>query len=168
MELSLVTEAGTGDDERSEDDLPFLWLLDRIAIVAAAGGAFIRLGNFFNSEIYGYHSTLPWAVIFSRVDAAPRHPSQLYEAILCLITCLILAGLYSRFKDATPAGLLSGIFLTLIFTARFFLEFLKVPQAAYITGLGLNTGQLISIPFIISGLLLVIKSVKRHHAPLVL
>ncbi|WDP91165.1 MAG: prolipoprotein diacylglyceryl transferase [Desulfobacter sp.] len=143
---------------RKKPDQPFIWLVDRIAVAAALGGALIRLGNFFNSEIYGQYTDLPWAVVFARIDSFPRHPSQLYESIVCLAAFFILGAVYRQYRHRPPAGLLSGIFLAVIFTIRFFLEFLKVPQAAYTTGLGLNTGQLISIPFLVAGFILMIRA----------
>ena len=146
---------------RKKKDQPFLWLLDRIALAAVPGGALIRIGNFFNSEIYGYHSTLPWAVIFRRIDLLPRHPSQLYESFVCLIGFFILAVLYRKYKNKYSAGLLSGVFLTFIFSTRFLLEFLKEPQAAYTTDLALNTGQIVSIPFLITGLILICRTLNK-------
>ncbi len=147
---------------RNRLDQPFVWLLDRIAISAALGGALIRVGNFFNSEIYGYVTPQPWGVVFARIDPLPRHPSQLYESLVCLVTFMVLAGCYRRAKGHPGTGLLSGLFLFLVFSSRFFLEFLKIPQAAYTPGLGLNTGQWVSIPFIATGCLLIARALKTE------
>ena len=146
-------------------DLSFIRLLDRIAIAAALGGALIRVGNFFNSEIYGLVTDRPWAVVFARIDPFPRHPSQLYESLVCLVTFMVLVATYRMSKGHPRTGLLSGLFLTLIFSSRFFLEFLKVPQAAYTTGLGLNTGQWVSIPFVAVGGLLIARALERKQGP---
>jgi len=136
----------------------YLWFLDRIAIPTALAAILIRTGNFFNSEIIGIKSSLPWAVIFQRIDNIPRHPAQLYEAVSYLLIFIIVFSIYKRsdlkkLKD----GKITGIFLFLVFTSRFFIEFIKSRQAAYILPIPLNTGQLLSIPFIIAGALLYIK-----------
>jgi phosphatidylglycerol---prolipoprotein diacylglyceryl transferase len=130
-----------------------VWLLDRLAIVAALSGAFIRIGNFFNSEILGRASDVPWAVWFMRVDPAPiyRHPAQLYEALLCL---LIFGLLWWRYRsgDARRApGRLIGLFLVLLFSGRFLIEFVKEVQVDFETALPLDMGQLLSIPFVLVG-----------------
>jgi prolipoprotein diacylglyceryl transferase len=139
-------------------DIPFWWLLDRIAVPAALGGAFIRMGNFMNSEIVGMPTIAPWAVIFARVDDLPRHPVQLYEAVAYLV---IFALLYTAWRaDGVRGrqGLLSGLFLALVFTARFALEFFKTPQAAYEAGSFLTVGQWLSVPCILAGLWLVARA----------
>jgi len=132
---------------------PFIWLLDRISIPTALFGFFVRGANFLNSEIIGAKTSVPWAVVFERVDNLPRHPAQLYESIGYLIVFCLLFGLYSKTKLKERAGAIVGVFLTLAFTVRFLVEFIKEPQAAYSLGLGLNTGQLLSIPFLLLGLI---------------
>ncbi len=139
-------------------DQGFLWLLDRLALPAALGGALVRIGNFFNSEIIGYPTTMPWAVVFQRIDPLPRHPSQMYESMVCLAVCIILGIGYRRDWVKNAEGFLSGLFLTLVFSSRILLEFFKIPQAAYSTGMVLNTGQWLSIPFILIGIGLLIKA----------
>lgn len=137
---------------------PFWWLLDRIAAPAALGGAFIRIGNFMNSEIVGVPTIVPWAVIFERVDDLPRHPVQLYEAAAYL---MIFAVLYSAWRAPgvrSRQGLLAGNFLVLVFAARLVLEFFKTPQAAYEAGFFLTVGQWLSIPCILAGLWLVARA----------
>jgi prolipoprotein diacylglyceryl transferase len=141
--------------------LPYLWLLDRVAVVTALGGSFIRIGNFFNSEIVGTPAAVPWAVVFARVDFVPRHPVQLYEALAYLLTFLVLLGVYHRFAVERREGLLLGLFFVLVFSARFALEFVKTPQATYEAGFVLTVGQLLSIPFVVAGLLLIARARPR-------
>lgn len=131
---------------------PFLWLLDRIAVPAVLGGAFIRIGNFMNSEIVGMPTIVPWAVIFARVDDLPRHPVQLYEAGGYLLIFAVLALAYQAEGIRRRQGFLAGIFLVLVFAARFALEFFKTPQAAYEAGFALTVGQWLSVPCILAGL----------------
>ena len=137
---------------------PFWWLLDRIAAPAALGGAFIRLGNFMNSEIVGMPTIASWAVIFERVDDLPRHPVQLYEAAAYLMIFTILFSSWRMKGARSRQGLLAGIFLTLVFAARFALEFFKTPQAAYEAGFVLTVGQWLSVPCILAGLWLVARA----------
>jgi prolipoprotein diacylglyceryl transferase len=139
---------------------PYLWLLDRVVIPTALGGAFIRLGNFFNSEIVGIPTSGGWGVIFDRVDPLPRHPVQLYEAVAYGLIFLVLLGVYLRRGPTGREGELLGLFLVLTFSARFLLEFIKTPQAEYEANFVLTVGQLLSIPFVLAGLGLVARA--RH------
>lgn len=134
-----------------QPDQPYVWLLDRIVVPTALGGSLIRLGNLFNSEILGYPTRLPWAFVFARVDAVPRHPVQLYESLAYALVFVGLLLVYHRLKAKTPRGLLVGLFLVSIFTARFFLEFLKLPQSDYGQNLPLSVGQWLSVPFVVAG-----------------
>lgn len=136
----------------------YLYLLDRIAIPTALAGFLIRFGNFFNSEIIGTPSTLPWAIIFAKLDSVPRHPVQLYEAFCYLLICILLTVTYKKWAKTLPNGLLFGLFLSSVFTSRFLLEFIKLGQASYTTELWVNTGQLLSLPFITIGLVLIFLS----------
>lgn len=136
---------------RSRPDQPWLWLLDRLSIPVALTGAFIRVGNLFNSEILGSPASVPWAIVFERVDAVPRHPVQLYEAFAYLVIFLVLLALYRREGAASPRGRLFGLFLVGVFGARFLLEFFKLPQAAWEAGLPLSVGQWLSLPLIAAG-----------------
>ena len=138
-----------------------LWILDRIVIVVASGGFFIRQGNLFNSEIIGKPSDVPWAFIFTKVDNLPRHPAQLYESIAALIVFLILLYLYKNKRDKWHDGFLFGMFLVLIFAFRFFVEFLKEVQSSFEAGMILDMGQLLSIPFVILGIYFIIRSFKK-------
>jgi len=140
----------------------FLWLIDRVAIPTALFGFFVRLGNFMNSEIIGKPTEVPWAVVFSRVDSLPRHPAQLYEAVSYLIIFLMLTYIYKTRKTSLKSGFLFGLFLVLIFSARFMIEFVKVKQAAYMSEISLTTGQDLSIPFLILGVFLIVWSFRKN------
>lgn len=134
----------------------YLWLLDRLSMPIAFGSFMIRLGNFFNSEIYGLPGDKPWAIIFARVDMQPRHPAQLYEALCYLLTFLLLVSLYRRYWRTPLPGMYIGIMFFMIFTGRFFIEAFK-PEYADIRPVSwLNMGQLLSIPFILLGSALVL------------
>jgi len=143
---------------RWHPDQPYLWLLDRVVVPAALGGAIIRLGNLFNSEILGRPTHLPWGFVFARIDSVPRHPAQLYESLAYGLVFIGLLRVYGRWRAQTPRGLLLGLFLVSVFTARFLLEFLKERQASYEQPLPLSVGQLLSLPFIGAGLILLCHS----------
>ena len=133
---------------------PFIWIFDRIAIVVALAGAFIRTGNLMNSEIYGVKTDLPWGFVFVNSDPGmlPKHPTQIYEALAYLLIFVILYTVYLR-RDGKPRpGFLFAMFMILVFSFRFIIEFLKEPQVAFESGMALNMGQLLSIPFIFLGL----------------
>jgi prolipoprotein diacylglyceryltransferase len=120
------------------------------------------MGNFMNSEILGKPTEVPWAIVFSRVDMLPRHPAQLYEAFSYLVIFLVLTYVYkTKEKLANKQGFLFGLFLVLIFTVRFLVEFVKVKQAAYAHEIALTTGQELSIPFLLVGILLIVWSLRR-------
>ncbi len=140
--------------------IELLWLLDRLVIPAALGGALIRIGNLFNSEIIGKPTDLPWAFIFVRVDSTPRHPSQIYEALAYLGVFLLLWFYYQKHRPSPPRGKLFGWFLILVFTARFFIEFVKEIQEPFEAALPLDMGQILSIPFILVGAYFVFRSSK--------
>lgn len=129
-----------------------LWqVLDNIAIATPVTACFIRLGNLMNSEIIGKVSDVPWAFVFERVDAMPRHPGQLYEAIAYAILFFIGWRLYRRMPQRVGTGYYFGLCLAYIFTARFFIEFTKEVQEAFEASLPLDMGQLLSLPFIVLG-----------------
>jgi prolipoprotein diacylglyceryl transferase len=132
--------------------IPFMWLADRLAIAIPLGVPFIRLGNLFNSEIVGHATTVPWAFIFPQVDNLPRHPTQLYEALAYFALFFFQWAWYKRKGDQIPEGRLLGVMFVWIFTARFFIEFLKVEQVGFERDMFLNMGQLLSIPMIGLGL----------------
>ena len=147
--------------------LSFLWLIDRIVIVVALGGAFIRLGNLFNSEIYGLPTDLPFGIEFVRdrlydsntgqlLPTVARHPTQLYEAIAYLIIFTILLTFYKKKHLVVRDGYIFGVFMILLFSARFFIEFLKNDQVAFEAGMQINMGQVLSLPFILAGVLMIV------------
>ena len=140
--------------------ISFLWLFDRLAISMAIFAFFVRLANFINSEILGIPTDLPWAVTFQRVDMLPRHPVQLYEAFTFLGIFVLLVCIYNRSKIIHKGSLL-GLFLILTFIARFLLEFFKERQASYVNELALSVGQLLSIPFIIVGVFLLVRAISK-------
>ncbi|MGB3589291.1 MAG: prolipoprotein diacylglyceryl transferase [Tunicatimonas sp.] len=129
------------------------WILDQLAFVTPLLGVFIRLGNLFNSEMIGHTTTVPWAFVFSSVDLIPRHPAQLYEAISYL---LIFVGIFIWKSSANklPSGLLFSQLLIWLFSARFVVEFFKINQVAFESNFILNMGQLLSLPFVIIGIIL--------------
>ena len=131
-----------------------IWrVLDNVAIATPVTACFIRLGNLMNSEIIGKATDVPWAFIFERVDMTPRHPGQLYEAIAYAIFFVIGWYFYRTKPQRVGTGFFFGLCITLIFTARFFIEFTKDIQKDFEASMLLNMGQLLSIPFIIVGLL---------------
>lgn len=137
---------------------PFLWILDKVVIVVALSGFFIRLGNLFNSEIIGKPANVSWAFVFERVDLLPRHPSQVYEAIAYLSIFFILLLLYQKKGIQLKKGFLFGLFLTLVFSARFVIEFSKENQEAFEKALPINMGQILSLPFILIGLYFIFRN----------
>jgi phosphatidylglycerol:prolipoprotein diacylglycerol transferase len=140
----------------------FIWLVDRIIIPTALFGFFVRFANFLNSEIIGKPTNSAFAVVFERVDALPRHPAQLYESFgYLLIFCLLLI-LYFKTKLRESPGALLGVFLSTTFLVRFLVEFVKMPQASYDLGIALNTGQLLSLPFLLAGIGIVAFSLSRR------
>lgn len=152
--------------------LSFLWLIDRIVIVVALGGSFIRLGNLFNSEIYGLPTNLPWGFEFVRdqlydsttgelLATVPRHPTQLYEALSYILIFVVLFIFYRKNYTKVRDGFIFGIFMILLFSARFLIEFVKNDQVAFEAGMQFNMGQLLSLPFILAGVLMILWT-KRH------
>jgi len=148
---------------------PFLWILDRISAPIAIGGTFIRLGNLVNHEMVGDPTNLPWAFKFQNFwndelqafDPAPRHPAQLYEAICYFIAFLILLFIYWKKEMWRKPGFVFGCFLIFIFGARFFIEFIKVGQTARDAVYAINTGQMLSIPFVLVGIYLIFRAVQN-------
>ena len=130
-----------------------LWrVLDNVAIATPVTACLIRLGNLMNSEIIGKTTDVPWAFIFERVDLTPRHPGQLYEALAYALFFFIGWHLYRKKPERVGTGFFFGLCITLIFTARFFIEFTKDIQEAFEASMLLNMGQLLSLPFIALGL----------------
>ncbi len=139
--------------------LPYIWSLDRIMIPVGIGGAAVRFGNLFNSEIFGEATTLPWGFKFLRsrtwvTEYAPAacHPTQLYEALCYMVTFVILVVMYYRYDAGRKRpGALFGVGLLGTFLTRFGLEFIKTTQVDFEEGMVLDMGQWLSIPFVILG-----------------
>ena len=137
-----------------------LWIFDRLVIAVAIGGMFVRVGNFFNSEIVGKFTNSDYGIIFlNRGENLPRHPAQLYEAFGYLILFVLLKLIYNKSLLSQKKGFIFGFFLTILFTIRFIVEFVKESQGGIEENLGiLATGQWLSIPFVFLGGLLMINS----------
>lgn len=175
---------------------PLLWVLDRVVIPVSSGAIFVRLGNFFNSEIIGHETTSPFGIRFLHdkfnkrqivertgitnpkeayhavvndpkyaeilSEVLPKHPTQLYEAFCYIFVFLILFYAYWKTNAREKQGLLFGWFLILLWTVRFIVEFVKESQGGFFQNLlGLSTGQWLSIPFIIAGIIFVIRAKKQ-------
>lgn len=149
--------------------LPYIWSLDRVMIPVGIGGAIVRLGNLFNSEIFGEATSLPWGFEFVRSqkwlrEYAPAavHPTQIYEALCYVATFVLLAWLYYRRDTARRRpGILFGIGLIGVFLTRFFIEFIKTEQEAFERGWTLDMGQWLSIPFIVLGVCMIWRGIAR-------
>lgn len=141
-----------------------LLLLDRITIPAALGGAIVRLANYANSEILGIPTQGSFGIVFDAVDQVARHPVQLYEAAAYLALCALLTALYFLTGARLRQGLLTGVFMVGVFSARLLLEPFKVPQAAYEAGFWASVGQTLSVPFLVLGVVMIMRSRKRVHA----
>ena len=140
----------------------WLWILDRTVLAMAFGGSLVRLGNFFNSEIVGIPSDMPWAVDFVLLgDGIPRHPAQLYESIAYMITFIVLYQGYWKYGKGKNQGFLFGTFMVLVFGFRFIVEFFKENQEAFEASMTLNMGQWLSIPVVLTGLYFIWKSNQK-------
>jgi prolipoprotein diacylglyceryl transferase len=139
-------------------EMSFLELGDRLAIAVLPAAGLIRIGNLFNSEIVGMPTNLPWAIIFLRVDSLPRHPAMLYEAISYFLVFAILYAAYGKTDIIKTPGRILGAAFVASSTARFLIEFVKENQVSFEQGMLFNLGQLLSIPFILIGLVLLFRS----------
>lgn len=146
---------------------PYIWILDRVAVMVPLSGALVRLGNLMNSEIYGDPTTLPWGFIFvQNGETMPMHPTQLYEAGAYVLIFLLLAHLYWRTRLAQEKrGVLFGLFLILLFTVRFVIESIKLPQEVWEQNMWLNMGQILSLPFIVAGVVILWWGIRRPAEP---
>ncbi len=147
--------------------LSMFWILDRIVAPIAIAGCFIRLGNLVNHEIVGVPTDLPWGFKFWNESADNldfingdhvhvfRHPAQLYEAIAYFLIFLVLLRLFWKTNLKQKQGFIFGVFLIVLWGARFLIEFVKIGQAARDEGMILNTGQWLSVPFIIAGFVII-------------
>ena len=161
----------TKKQKGEKQHITYLWLLDRIVIPVCLVGALIRLGNVFNSEIYGTPTTLPWGFQFVRGneqffgpdgELLPCHPTGLYEAFFCLLTMALLLWMYYKrnLGDKRP-GLMFGTFLVIIFGSRIAIEFLKNVQVAFEKNMVLDMGQWLSVPFVIVGIVMIVRSFRH-------
>ena len=144
----------------------YLWVVDHLVIAVSFAACLIRLGNLFNSEIYGGPTNLPWGFVFERNgETVPCHPTQLYEACAYLLLGIVLMWLYWKKLDKIYRGTFTGIFFIGCFGSRFLIEFIKNDQVDFEANMALNMGQLLSIPFILLGIgCLVYAFVKKKPA----
>jgi len=148
-----------------------LWMMDRLAIAIPLAAAFVRCGNLMNSEIIGTVTHQPWGFIFMQLEGngtdeccEPRHPAQLYEAVVYLSLFFFQVWYYFRHtKGKIPLGRAAGITLTVVFIARFLIEFVKKEQVDFEKGMALDMGQLLSIPFILLGIFFVVRSYRKEQ-----
>lgn len=161
----------TKKQKGEKQHITYLWLLDRIVIPVCLVGALIRLGNVFNSEIYGTPTTLPWGFVFERGnerffneagELLPCHPTGLYEAFFCLLAMALLLWMYYKrnLGDRRP-GLMFGTFLIIIFGSRIGIEFLKNVQVAFENNMTFDMGQWLSVPFVIVGIVMIVRSFRH-------
>ena len=141
-------------------DTPFVPLLDLLAAPSLLTGGFIRLGNLMNSEILGMPTDGTWGFIFRRIDDIPRHPAQLYESFGFMTISAIGFLLYKKYHKTAAPGRFLGFIFAAGFSWRFFVEFFKENQVAFEQGMTLNMGQLLSIPMIIAGIVLMVRKPK--------
>jgi phosphatidylglycerol---prolipoprotein diacylglyceryl transferase len=145
----------------SKEKKGYAWVLDRIGVVVALSAFLIRMGNLMNSEIYGVETTVPWGFVFLRNnEVVPKHPTQIYEGLVYLLLFFVLYRMYWNKKGNVYQGLLISIFLIVVFASRFFIEFLKEDQVAFEAAMKLNMGQLLSIPFVLLGIVGLYLSLK--------
>ena len=149
-----------------KNDFDYVWVLDHLVIPVAFAACFIRLGNLFNSEIYGGPTSRPWGFVFQRNgETVPCHPTQLYEGGTYLLLGIVLMWLYWKKLDKLYRGTFVGLFLIVCFGSRFLIEFVKNPQVEFEQDMVLNMGQLLSIPFVLLGIgFLVYAYVKKLPA----
>ena len=160
---------------------PMLWTFDRLVVPVGLVAALIRIGNLMNHEIYGGETTMPWGFRFidnvmqwmqgaEPVFTAPSHPTQLYEAAFYLLTFVVCMVMYWRWRAQEREGLIFGVFMLGIFVPRFFIEYIKNVQEAWEVSMrstiGMDQGQLLSIPFIVLGIWLIVRAMRRPRVPL--
>ncbi|MDA3893962.1 MAG: prolipoprotein diacylglyceryl transferase [Salinivirgaceae bacterium] len=141
---------------------PFIWIMDNVMIVIPFALFCIRLGNLMNSEIYGHVTNLPWGIIFERNgETEPKHPTQLYEGLSYLLISVLMYYL-AEYKNAKEQkGLIFGLSFILLFSARFLIEFVKENQVDFEKTMTLNMGQLLSVPFILLGFVILVLSFNK-------
>ena len=139
-----------------------MWVVDRMVIIIALGGSFIRLGNLFNSEIYGVETSMPWGFVFElNGETAPKHPTQIYESLSYFIIFLVCIIVYWHKDGKLRTGAMFGWWLIALFSARFFIEFVKEEQVDFEKGMTLDMGQWLSIPFVILGVVICIMAYRN-------
>lgn len=145
-----------------------LWTFDRLVIAIAMVGGLIRLGNLFNSEIFGHATTLPWGFMFvnsrewhALYEGQACHPTQIYEALCYFALFGVMMWMYWKRNLGERPGLLLGTFFFGTFGTRFLIEFVKNPQVAFEQDMLLNMGQLLSIPFILAGIFFIVRAYMR-------
>lgn len=153
-----------------------LWTFDRLVVPVPFVGALIRMGNLFNHEIYGGPTDLPWGFSFiynigawmhgaQPIMTVPCHPTQIYEALCYLALFVMLMLMYWKWNAQRRQGLIFGVFFTVLFSARFLIEYVKNVQEPWEVGMiesiGMNMGQLLSVPFIIVGVILIVRALSR-------
>ena len=147
-----------------KNNFDFVWILDHLCIAVAFAATFIRLGNLFNSEIYGDVTSLTWGFVFERRgEVEPKHPTQLYEALSYFLLGLFLLWLYVKKLDKVYRGTFIGIFFIVCFGMRFIIEFIKEPQVEFEETMLLDMGQILSIPFIILGIGFLVYAWKKKQ-----
>ena len=152
--------------------IPIYEMIDRFSFSAACGAIGVRVGNFFNSEVLGRPTDLPWAVCFTRRDNIPRHPSQLYEVALglCVLGLLFLVDRLAG-RERRPVKLIFGTFFVSYFSLRFFVEFFKAYQAEGIKEMAaanastVTMGQYLSIPFVVFGVVMIVQALRSRNQP---
>lgn len=146
-----------------KNKMPYIWSLDRIGIAVALGGAAVRIGNLMNSEIYGTETDLPWGFIFVRAgETVPMHPTQIYEALVYLAIFGILSWMYyKRDLAVRRPGVMFGFFLIALFGSRIVIEIIKNPQVAFEESMALDMGQILSIPFVIVGIVILWRAMRK-------
>ena len=144
--------------------MSYLWVVDRIAIVSALGGCFIRFGNLMNSEIVGRPTDVPWGFVFVKnfeYSQIPRHPAQLYESLSYLVLSGLMFWIWNKYKTKTPQGLLLSIYLIGTFSLRFIFEYFKENQVAFENEMSYNMGQILSIPAVLLGVFFLFYALKN-------
>ncbi len=157
---------------RKHKDQSYLYVTDRIVPTVALGGACIRLGNLMNSEIVGKQTDVAWAFKFYNdpslghdyFSVVPRHPAQLYEALSCIVLFVILVLIWNKKKEKTREGLMTGVFMVVLFVLRFFYEFIKENQVGFENNMSLNMGQWLSIPGVLFGCIVLWYAFRKKEA----
>lgn len=165
--IGLITAAFILDRKHFHKGIP--WIFDRLVIGVAVTATMIRFGNLMNSEIYGFPTDLPWGFVFVRDgQTVPCHPTQIYEMIYCIVAGIMSVQMFYKTKAARYPGMIFGVWLEIVFFTRFLLEFVKFDQELFEQGHLLNMGQLLSIPFIVWGVWLIVQSSRAAKADKIL